>query len=184
MNAAAALSAEVCHAMGEMYREYAPQGLAATPSHQDTTAAPVNAHAGGPVLPGTAASAVAEPRNAEQQQAWMQAKAAAVGQHHVKQEPSGTPSSLRSDQTSQTPALQPPATSTPVQPSLFMPIAATVQRGLDHKIRSDRRSADRGVPAVPKFAAPVTGGKRPKPASPAHAVEAPQMPELVETEMF
>ncbi|KAL3149990.1 hypothetical protein ABBQ38_013346 [Trebouxia sp. C0009 RCD-2024] len=175
---------EVCHAMGEMYREYAPQGLAVAPPNQDTMAAPVNAHAVGSAPLGTASSVVAEPRNAEQQQAWLQAKAAAVGQHHVKQEPSGTPSSHRSDQTSQATASQPPGASTPVQPSLFMPIAATAQRGLDHKIRSNRRSADRGVPAVPKFAAPVTGSKRPKPASPARAVEAPQMPELIETDMF
>lgn len=176
--------AEVCHAMGEMYRQCGPKVLAATASSQETTVAPVNAPAVGSTLSGPASSVVSEPRNAEQQQAWLLAKAAAVGPHHAKQEQSGTPSSHGSDQTTQATASQPQAASTPVQPNLFMPLATTAQRSLDHKVRSDRRSADRGVPAVPKFVAPVTGSKKAKHGSPARAIEAPLTQELIETEMF
>ena len=171
--------------MGEMFRECAPKVLAATPLSHEAAAAPVTAHVMGTSLTGPAPSTTSEPRNAEQQQAWLQAKAAAVGQHHAKQEQYGTSTSLGSEQTSQATVSQPVAANTAVQPSLFMPTAPTVQRGLDHKIRNDRRSADRGLPAVPKFAAPgpVTS-KRPKPPSPGHVAEPPQMHELIETDMF
>ena len=176
--------AEILTAMGEMFQECAPKVLAATPLSHEAAAASVNAQAVGTSLSGSAPTTTSEPRNAEQQQAWLQAKAAAVGQPHAKQEQHGTSSAHGSEQTSQATVSQPQAANTPVQPSLFMPTAA--QRGLDHKIRNDRRSADRGVPAVPKFAAPgqVTSSKRPKPASPGQVAKPSQMHELIETDMF
>lgn len=172
--------------MGEMYKEYGSKVLAARPASHEAAAAPVSVHAvGATLLPESAPSMVSEPRNAEQQQAWLQAKAAAVGQH-ARQDQYGPSSSHRSDQTSfsQATVSQPQAASTSVPPSLFMPTAVTAQRGLDHKLRNDRRSADRGAPAVPKFAAPVTGSTRPKPTSPAHVAQPPQAHELVETDIF
>ena len=177
--------AEVLTAMGEMFRECAPKVLAAIPSSHEAAAASVHAHAVGTGLSASAPTTTSEPRNAEQQQAWLQAKAAAIGQHHAKQEQYGTSSSHGSEQTPQATASQPQAANMPVQPSLFMPTAPTAQRGLDHKIRHDRRSADRGVPAVPKFAVPgpVTSSKTPKHNSPGHVAEPPQM-QLIETDMF
>lgn len=172
-------------AMGEMFKESAPKVLAATPMSHAPAAATANLHAVGPALSGAAPMA-SEPRNAEQQQAWLMAKAAAVGQHRVKQEQHGTPSFQGNNQNSQAAAAQPQAANTPVQPGLFVPTAAATQRGLDHKLRNDRRSADRGVPAVPKFAVPgpVTSSQRPKSNSPGHVVEPPQMHELIETDLF
>lgn len=172
-------------AIGEMFKESAPKVLAATPISHAPAAATASLHAVGAALSGAAPMA-SEPRNAEQQQAWLMAKAAAVGQRHVKQEQYGTSTSQGGDQTSQPTASQPHAANTPVQPGLFVPTAAATQRGLDHQLRNDRRSADRGVPAVPKFAVPgpVTSSQRPKPDSPGHVVEPPQMHELIETDLF
>lgn len=178
----------------DMYKESAAKLLAASSMGHDAAAAPVNAPAVGTVHPETTPRTMLEPRNAEQQQAWLSARAAAVGQQlvkqehvkqeHVKQEQFRTPSSQRSDQSSQAAQAQPRPATTPVQPSLFMPTASTAQRGSDHRIRNDRRSAERGLPAVPKFAALVTGSKRSKPDSPEHAVKPPPMQEFIETDMF
>lgn len=178
--------AEILTAIGEMFRECAPKVPAAIPSSHEAAAALVSVQSEGTSLSGSGYPiTTSEPRNAEQQQAWLQAKAAAVGQHHVKQEQYGASSSHGSEQNSQTTVAQPQAANTPVQPSLFVPTAPTAQRGLDHKIRNDRRSADRGIPVVPKFAAPgpVTSSKRLKPTSPGHVADPPHM-QLIETDMF
>ena len=173
----------------EMYKESAAKLFAASSTGDDAAAASVSASAVGIVHSEATPRTMLEPRNAVQQQAWLSAKAAAVGQQHVKQEQVKqeqykTPGSQRSDQSSQAAQAQLRTATTPAQSSMFLPTASTAQRGLDHRIRNDRRSAERGLPAVPKFAAPVTGIKRPKPDSPEHAVKPPPMQELIETDMF
>lgn len=121
-------------------------------------------------------------------QLWLSAKATLEQrQQHPKQEQTGTPSSQGNQHASQSvrPVARVPLASS-AQPTLFMPTAPTAQRGLDHRLRNDRRSADRGAAPVPapKFAPPVAGVKRPKPDSPERAAEPVHMHELVETDMF
>ena len=166
-----------------MYIECAPKLLAATPSGHEAVVGTTDASAAGVNLPDSTLRPKPEPRSAEQQQAWLSAKAAAIGAQHSKQEQHAAASSDRSDQPPQAAQAQSHAVATP-QPGLFMPVGSSAQRGLDHKVRSDRRSADRGVPAVPKFQENVTGSNRTQRASPHHDVKPQQMQELVETDMF
>ena len=120
------------------------------------------------------------------QQQWLSAKAT-LSQQHLKQEQSAVPASQGSHHAAQPGMAQPwVAASAPPQPNLFMPTASTSQRGLDHRIRSDRRSAERGAAPKPppKFVPHVTESHRPKPDSPDRPADSSHMHELVETDMF
>ncbi|DBA77604.1 TPA: hypothetical protein ACH3X1_009404 [Trebouxia sp. C0004] len=165
----------VVHAQLQMYIECA--------SHVFPTATPVQisapATAAASPLPDAAGTPQAVVPAATQQQ-WLNAKAA-LSQQHVKPEQSAMPPSQSSQYAAQ-PVRAPPRV--PSQSNIFMPTAPTVQRGLDHQIRNDRRSADKGQMPAPKFVPPSVGVKRPKPDSPSTVAAPVHTHKLVETDMF
>ncbi len=171
----------VVHAQMQMYIECAsrvfPTPTAVQTSAPATTAA--SAAAAALPLPDPAATPQAVVPAAAQQQ-WLNAKAT-LSQQHVKPEQSAIPTSQSSQYAAQ------PVRATPRVPSqsnLFMPTAPTVQRGLDHQIRKDRRSAEKGQMPAPKFVPASIGVKRPKPDSPSTSAGPVHTHKLVETDMF
>lgn len=163
----------VIHAQMQMYIECASRIFPTPAPVQIST--PATTAAAASSLPDAAGTPQAvEPAAAQQQ--WLNAKAT-LSQQHVKPEQSAMPTSQSSQHATQ-PVRAPPRV--PSRSNIFMPTAPTVQRGLDHQKRNDRRSADKGQMPAPKFVPPSTGVKRPKPDSPSPL----HTHQLVETDMF
>lgn len=178
--------AGVIQAQMQMYIECAPQ-VNATPGLAPKAAKDIS-HTPAASLP--TPDTVSAPQAlvpAAAQQQWLSAKAT-LSQQHLKQEQSAVPASQGSHHSAAQSGMAKPwvAASAPLQPNLFIPTASTSQRGLDHRIRSDRRSAERGAAPKPppKFVPHVTESHRPKPDSPDRPADSSHMHELVETDMF
>ncbi len=176
----------VVHAQMQMYVERTHHVLAKPVLVQEDAAGITNRSVAAPPLPESLSTPQPLAPAGVQQQLWRNAKAS-LGQHHMKQEPSAMPSLQGSHHASQSVrALSRAVSSTPSQSGMFIPTAPSAQRGLDHNLRNDRRSADRGAGPVPapKFGLQLAGLKRPKTDSPERAAEPSHMHELVETDMF
>ena len=168
----------VVHAQMQMYIECASRVLP-TPAPVQISAPATTSAAASP-LPEAAGTPQAFVPAAAVQQQWLNAKAT-LSQQHVKPEQSAMPTSQSSQHAAQ-PVRAP--LRVPSQSHLFMPAAPTVQRGLDHQKRNDRRSADKGQIPAPKFVPPSIGLKRPKPDSPSTAAGPVHTHKLIETDMF
>ncbi len=169
----------VVHAQMQMYIECASRVFPAPAPVQISAPATTSATAAASPLPDAAGTPQAVVPAAAQQQ-WLNAKAT-LSQQHVKPEQSAMPTSQSSQYAAQ-PVMAPPRV--PSQSNIFMPTAPTAQRGLDHQMRNDRRSADKGQMPAPKFVPPSTGVRRPKPDSPSPAAGPVHTHKLVETDMF
>ena len=173
--------AGVISAQMQMYTESAPRVVARSgPVQGVLSSAPA------------AVSPVSEALDSSQRPAGVQQPylytQAGLGQHQLKQEQLAMPvPSLQSGpllpQASQPSIAEPQvSTLTPAQSGMFIPKAPSMQRGLDHRLRTERRTADQS--AMPSNLKPPSTVKQPRLDSPGRASYPFAMNELIETDMF